>query len=50
MHLLHKKNAWLQYVTVLELFSLFDFVHEIKGTGHFFETLSFGSVPGADHS
>ena len=22
----------------------------IKGTGHFFETLSVGSVPGADHS
>ena len=22
----------------------------VKGTGHFFETLSVGSVPGADHS
>ena len=22
----------------------------IKGTGHFFETLSVGSVPGTDHS
>ena len=23
---------------------------EIKGTGHFLETLSVGSVPGTDHS
>ena len=22
----------------------------VKGTGHFFETLSVGSVPGTDHS
>ena len=22
----------------------------LKGTGHFFETLSVGSVPGTDHS
>ena len=23
---------------------------QVKGTGHFFETLSVGSVPGTDHS
>ena len=25
-------------------------IKNIKGTGHFFETLSVGSVPGTDHS
>ena len=28
----------------------FTSVCPFKGTGHFFETLSVGSVPGADHS
>ena len=41
------------YKCVLNIF-LSDFLDSnvsiFKGTGHFFETLSVGSVPGADHS
>ena len=35
-------NDLVQFWTEKKLF--------LKGTGHFFETLSVGSVPGTDHS
>ena len=49
------KDTFITYKNTFSFFlcshlPFFLLMNILKGTGHFFETFSVGSVPGADHS